>query len=66
MTYFQTKVPNLGKFCRALHCKLLEYLMAFWYRYFVAIWYILWLFGTYILWPLGISCGYLAYFSPFW
>jgi hypothetical protein len=64
MACFQTKNPNLGKFCRDLQWKMLIYFMAIWYIlwlfgifcgyvvYFVAIWYILWLFG--------IFCGYLV------
>jgi hypothetical protein len=30
MVYFQTKNPNLGKFLRALHWKMLIYFMASW------------------------------------
>jgi hypothetical protein len=40
MVYFQTKDPNLGKFWRAFHWKVLVYFLAFWH--------ICWLFlGTY-------------------
>jgi hypothetical protein len=47
MVCFQTKNPNLGKFCRALECKMLVY--------FMVIWNILGLFGIFyghlvILW----------------
>jgi hypothetical protein len=39
MVCFQTKSPDLGKFCRALDCKLLIY--------FMAIWNMLWTFGIF-------------------
>jgi hypothetical protein len=44
MVCFQTKNPNLSKFCGVLLRKILVYFMANW-KYFVAIWYILWYFG---------------------
>jgi hypothetical protein len=34
--------------------------------YFIAVWNILRPFDTYILRPVGIVCGYLVYFPPFW
>jgi hypothetical protein len=64
MAYFQTKNPNLDKFC--MEWKMV-YFMAIWsilrpsgifcghLVYFTAIWY--------ILWPFGIVYGYLVYFS---
>jgi hypothetical protein len=45
MVCFQTKDPNLGKFCRVLQWKMLVY--------FMAIWSILRLFVIYILWSFG-------------
>jgi hypothetical protein len=30
MVYFQTKTPNLGKFLKALDCKMWIYFMAIW------------------------------------
>jgi hypothetical protein len=45
MAYFQTKNPNLGKFCRALQWKILVYLWTLGlpilrpFGIFVAIWY---------------------------
>jgi hypothetical protein len=48
MAYFQTKNPNLSKFCRVLQWKMLVYFMAIWSIlrqfkiYFVAIWYGSW------------------------
>jgi hypothetical protein len=53
MAYFQTQNPNLGKFLRVWHWKMLVYFMAIWYI-FMAIWY--------ILWPFGIFYGHLVYF----
>jgi hypothetical protein len=57
MVYFQTKNPNLGKFWRALECKMLVY--------FMTIWNILRTFGICNLWPFGIVCGRLVYFVRF-
>jgi hypothetical protein len=42
MVYFQTKYPNLGKFWKALECKMLIYVI------YGSLDYI-----TYILWPFG-------------
>jgi hypothetical protein len=47
---FKTKKPNLGKFWRALHCKILVYFMDNWS----------------ILRSFGIFCGYLVHFPPCW
>jgi hypothetical protein len=47
--FFQTKNPNLGKFCRVLQWKMLVY--------FIAV--------SSILRPFGIFCGHLVYFSCF-
>jgi hypothetical protein len=47
---FHNKTPNLGQFWRVLDWKILVY--------FTTI-------GN-ILWPLGIFCGHLVYFLPFW
>jgi hypothetical protein len=60
MVCFQTKNPNLGKFCRALYWKMLTY--------FMAIWNILWRFGIFydhfvhflFIWyifPVLVSCA---------
>jgi hypothetical protein len=51
MVCFQAKNPNLGKFRRALDCKMLIYFMAIWnilrtFKIFMTIWYILCSFGT--------------------
>jgi hypothetical protein len=64
IVYFQTKIPNLGKFCKVLKWKMLVWFVAIWYilwpfGVFYGIWYILWPFGVfygiwYILWPIGI------------
>jgi hypothetical protein len=54
--YFQTKSPNLGKFCSALELKMLEFFMTI-MEYFMAIWY--------NSWPFDIVCGHLVYFSDF-
>jgi hypothetical protein len=50
--FFQTKNPNLDKFCRVLQWKMLVYLWSFgiFYShmvYFMAIWYICGLFGIF-------------------
>jgi hypothetical protein len=50
MVYFQTKNPNLGKFCSALDWKMLIYFMAIWN----------------ILWTFGIFYGHLGYFMTIW
>jgi hypothetical protein len=53
MVYFQTKNPNLGKFCRALEWEMLLYFKAMWN----------------IFKPFGIFYGNvdnLVCFSPFW
>jgi hypothetical protein len=69
MVYFQTKIRNLGKFCRVFQWKMLVYLMSIWsiilpfgifcchLVYFETIWY--------ILWPFSIFCDHLVYFSHF-
>jgi hypothetical protein len=49
VVYFQTKIPNSGKFWRALECKMLVYFMTVWYN----------------LWPFVIVCGHLVHFSQF-
>jgi hypothetical protein len=46
MAYFLTENPELGKFWRVLHCKLLVYYMSIWS----------------ILRPLDIFSGHLVYF----
>jgi hypothetical protein len=55
MAYFQTKNPNLGKYCADLEWKM--------FVYFMEIWYILWQFGTVVV--IWCCCGNLV-FSPFW
>jgi hypothetical protein len=50
MVCFQTKNPNLGKFCRVLLGKILAYFMTIWF----------------ILRPLEIFCGRLVYFVVIW
>jgi hypothetical protein len=50
MVCFQTKNPKLGKFYRALDCKM--------FIYFIAIWNILWRFG--------IFCDHLVHFVFTW
>jgi hypothetical protein len=50
MVCFQTKNPNLGKFCRVLLWKILVYFMTVWS----------------ILRPLQIFYGHLVYFVVFW
>jgi hypothetical protein len=50
MVRFQTKNPNLGKFCRALEGKKLVYCMAIWnliwsFGNFMSVWYIFPRFG---------------------
>jgi hypothetical protein len=57
MANFQTKNPNLGKFCRVLQWTMLVYFMAIWSIVDTAFWY--------NLWPFGIFYGYLIFF-PFW
>jgi hypothetical protein len=58
MTYFQTKNPNLGKFCKGLAmeevCKCYGH-----FDSFMAIWYILWPFNVYFY-----VC--LVHLFPFW
>jgi hypothetical protein len=49
MVCLKTKNPNLGKFWRVLHWKMLVYFMVF----------------SYILWTFGIVPGNLLYFSRF-
>jgi hypothetical protein len=53
---FQTKIPNLGKFWKALECKRLVYSMAIW-NHLKAILYILWSFGDLV--------GNMVYFPRF-
>jgi hypothetical protein len=50
MVCFQTKNPNLGKFCRVLQWKILVYFMTIWS----------------ILRPLEIFYGHLVYFVVIW
>jgi hypothetical protein len=49
MVCFQTKNPNLGKFCMALDWKMFVYFMATWN----------------ILWRFGIFYDHLVHFSSF-
>jgi hypothetical protein len=49
-TYFHTKNPNLGKFLRVLHWKMLIYFTDIWYIYL----------------PFCIFCGKFGKFFPFW
>jgi hypothetical protein len=57
MVYFQTKIPTLGKFWRALEWNMFAYLMT--------IWNILRTIGITYIWPFGIVCGDLIYvFNP--
>jgi hypothetical protein len=77
LVYFQTKNPNLGKFCRVLHWKMLVCFNGH-LVIFPAIWYILWHFGIfygtlvhfiaiwYILWHFGIFYCTLVYFMALW
>jgi hypothetical protein len=63
MVYSQTKNPNLGKFYRALHWKMLMDFMAICnilrkLGYFMTSWY--------ILWPIGTFCVHLVHFFRFW
>jgi hypothetical protein len=53
MEYFQTKNPNLGKFCRALRLEMLVYFLAIW-SMFTSILRIVWQRGIPILWSFGI------------
>jgi hypothetical protein len=50
MVCFQTKNPNLGKFCRVLVWKILVYFMTIWST----------------LWPLEMFYGHLVYFVVIW
>jgi hypothetical protein len=50
MVYFQTKNPNLGKFCRVLQWKMLVNLIDIWH----------------ILRTFGIFYGHLVYFVVIW
>jgi hypothetical protein len=54
---FKPKIPNLGKFWRALEWYMLVCIFYDHLEYFMAIWY--------NLWPFGIVCGDLLYFSQF-
>jgi hypothetical protein len=56
MVCFQTKNPNLGKFRRLLHWKMLVFLNGHFVHFTVL---------CYILWTFGIVCGNLVYFSRF-
>jgi hypothetical protein len=56
MVCFQTKIPNLGIFWRAVERKML--------LNFMTVWNILRPF-CFNLWPFGIVCGHLVFF-PFW
>jgi hypothetical protein len=56
--YFQTQNRNLGKFWRVLEWNMLVYYMDIFGLHFCGIWYILWL--------IGIFCGNLVYYPPFW
>jgi hypothetical protein len=58
MVCFQTKNPNLGKFWRVLHWKMLVYIFYGHFVHFTVFWY--------ILWSFGIVCGHLVNFFPFW
>jgi hypothetical protein len=60
MVYFQTRNPNLGKFCRALEWKNVGIFFGH-LEYITAIWYILWPFGNLVaIWFIvprfGILC----------
>jgi hypothetical protein len=56
MVCFQTKIPNIGKFWRALQFEDVGIFYGHLVN-FTAFWYILWTFG--------IFCGNLVYFSRF-
>jgi hypothetical protein len=58
MVCFLTKNPNLGKFWRVLHWKILVYFVDTWSIHFTVF--------CYMLWTFGIVCGNLVYFPPFW
>jgi hypothetical protein len=60
MAYFQTENPNLGKFCRALECKMLVYIFYGHLEYLTAILYILWSNGHVIIWYIFHRCGVLC------
>jgi hypothetical protein len=63
MAYFQTKNPDLGKFWRVLHWKVLEFRLFYGYLvYFMVIWYT---HSMVILWLIGIFYCYLVFF-PVW
>jgi hypothetical protein len=57
MAYFQTKNPNLGKFCRVLQWNMMVSVMA--------IWSILLPFGIFCGHFVGVIYGYLVHFSRF-
>jgi hypothetical protein len=56
MVCFQTKSPNLGKFCRVLQWKMLIH--------FMDTWLILRFFVIFYVWTSDIASGNLVYFSP--
>jgi hypothetical protein len=56
MVYFQTEIPNLGKFLRALHWKMLIYL--------IDIWNILQAFGIY--YDHLVHNVFIWYIFPVW
>jgi hypothetical protein len=58
MVCFRIKNPNLGKFWRVLHRKMLVHFMDTCLVRFTVF--------CYILWTFGIVCGNLVYFFPFW
>jgi hypothetical protein len=56
MVYFQTKIPNLGKFRRVLQWKMLVFLWAFGKFYGHLVYFM----------AMGIFDDFLVYFFTFW